>query len=208
MQHYQPNEYGHCGQPIYVACAAPQRPGRRFNWWGFWGLLFSLGSFLTAGFASPLALLICANGLRKSKGPRKVAFVGTVFSLLGVMLAGSILTFSIHQERAYRASRLEQQRQAETLGIVRETKRVLKAAKRELSDFETRRGYLPDGIEGNMLMLKHSDGWGKEIRYDAETQPTVLRSAGADQQYNTSDDVIAELKGRHQADVAIKFAPR
>lgn len=207
MQHYQPNEQRHCGQPTDVARAAQSPSRRRFNWWGLWGLLISLGSFLTAGFASPLALLICANGLRRAKGPRGAALAGTVFSLIGIMLAGSIVALAIHQERAYRETRFEQQREAKIAELVQETNVALKAAQRELSQFEATRGHLPDGIAGNILMLKHTDGWGKEIRYDAATHPLALRSAGADQHYNTADDVVVKLEATRPSDVAIKFAP-
>jgi len=196
MQYYAHTENQGHQQPVYYVGYPPQQePRRRFNWWGFCGLLMSLGSFLTAGFASPLALLISANGLRKAKGPRKAAMAGTVFSLLGILMAGSIVAFAVQQEHNYRAYQAEQKRQIEVAVLVRETNTAINVAQHELKDFKADTGHLPNGIDGNMLMLKHVDAWGTELRYDAETTPTLLRSAGPDQIYNTDDDVTSIVKG-------------
>ena len=201
MQHDAPFE-----QPtIYAAHADPQQPVRRFNWWGFWGLLMATGSFLTAGFASPLAMLVCVNGLRKSKGPRKAALAGTALSTLGILMASSIVMFAVQQEHAFRQHRIERQRQTEIAALTQQTQATLNAAKRELNDFRTETGHLPSGIDGNMLILKHVDAWGTELRYDAETSPTLVRSAGPDQLYNTNDDVTAIVKGDQQRVVSIEF---
>lgn len=194
MPYHIPFEHRHRPQPVYIGFDV--RPKRKFNWWGFWGLLMSLGSFLTAGFASPLALLVSLNGMRKVKGPRKAAAAGTIFSLLGVMLAGSIVTFAVHEEQAHRHHRMEKQRQREIAVQVEDTEATILVARHELDEFREDTGYLPSGIDGNMLMLKHTDAWGNEIRYDAENEPASLRSAGPDMEYNTADDVVSEVKGR------------
>ena len=207
MPYHIPFEHRRRPQPIYIGFDVPQRPRRKFNWWGFWGLLMSLGSFLTAGFASPLALLVSLNGMRKKKGPRKAAAAGTIFSLLGVMLAGSIVTFAVHEESAHRHRIHERKRQREIAAQVEETEVAIAVAAHELDEFCEETGYLPTGIDGNMLMLKHTDAWGNEIRYDAESQPAKLRSAGADQTYNTDDDVTSELKGElEKIDTSLKVA--
>jgi hypothetical protein len=178
-------------QPVYIGFEAPKRPRRKFNWWGFWGLFMSLGSFLTVGFASPLALLVSLNGMRKKKGPRKAAAAGTALSLLGTILAGSIVAFAVNEDHAHD---LRQQRE-EIAMQVEETQVAIAIAERELDEFREDAGYLPNGIDGNMLMLKHTDAWSKEIRYDAESEPALLRSAGPDQTYNTDDDVTSEVEG-------------
>jgi hypothetical protein len=178
-------------QPVYIGFEAPKRPRRKFNWWGFWGLFMSLGSFLTAGFASPLALLVSLNGMRKKKGPRKAAAAGTALSILGTLLAGSIVAFAVNEDQAY-----NQRRQQREIAVqVEETQVAIAIAERELDEFREDAGYLPNGIDGNMLMLKHTDAWSKEIRYDAESTPALLRSAGPDQTYNTDDDVTSEVEG-------------
>lgn len=195
MPYHIPFEHRRRQQPVYIGFNANQRPRKKFNWWGFWGLLMSLGSFLTAGFASPLALLVSLVGLRKKKGPRKAAAAGSIFSILGIMLAGTIVNFAINEEHALRQSMYERQHQQEVMAQVEETQVAIAIAERELDEFREDTGYLPNGIDGNMLMLKHTDAWGKEIRYDAETLPTTLRSAGPDQAYNTDDDVTSEVDG-------------
>ncbi|QEG21809.1 hypothetical protein [Mariniblastus fucicola] len=204
MPYHVPFEHRRRPQPVYIGFDVPQRPRRKFNWWGFWGLLMSLGSFLTAGFASPLSLLVSLNGMRKKKGPRKAATAGTVFSLMGILLAGSIVTFAVNEEHAHRQKRMERKLQREVAAQVEETQVAIAIAERELDEFRGETGYLPTGIDGNMLMLKHTDAWGKEIRYDAEASPALLRSAGPDQTYNTDDDVTSEVEGEVDSSGAIE----
>jgi len=204
MPYHIPFEHRRRPQPVYIGFDASLRPKRKFNWWGFWGLLTSLGSFLTVGFASPLSLLISLNGMRKVKGPRKAATAGTIFSLLGIMLAGSIVTFAVNEEAAHRQRRMERRMQKEIAAQVEETQVAIAIAEREMDEFREDTGYLPDGIDGNMLMLKHTDAWGTEIRYDAEAVPATLRSAGPDQVYNTDDDVTSEVEGETESSAAIK----
>ena len=195
MPYHIPFEHRRRPQPVYIGFNATQRPRRKFNWWGFWGLLMSLGSFLTAGFASPLALLVSLNGLRKTKGPRKAAAAGSVFSLLGIMLAGLIVSLTVNEGRIESQRRYQRQHQQAIMVQVEETQVAIAIAERELDEFYQDTGYLPSGIDGNMLMLKHTDAWGNEIRYDAESFPVTLRSAGPDLDYNTQDDVTSEVKG-------------
>lgn len=195
MPYHIPFEHRRRPQPVYIGFDVPQRPRRKFNWWGFWGLLMSLGSFLTAGFASPLSLLVSLNGMRKKKGPRKAAAAGTIFSLLGILMAGSIVSFAVHEEHAHRQRRHERKMRATIAAQVEETEVAIAIAEREMDEFVEDTGYLPSGIDGNMLMLKHIDAWGNEIRYDAESKPALLRSAGPDMAYNTDDDVTSEVDG-------------
>ena len=206
MPYHIPFEHRRPPQPVYIGFDAASRPRRKLNWWGFWGLLMSLGSFLTAGFASPLALMVSLNGMRKKKGPRKAAAVGSIFSLLGIMLAGSIVTLAVSQESAIRQNRQQRRLQQEVAAQVEETQVAIAIAERELDEFREEAGYLPSGIDGNMLMLKHTDAWGKEIRYDAESFPASLRSAGPDQTYNTDDDVTSEVEGElEKMDATLKL---
>ena len=206
MPYHIPFEHRRRPQPVYIGFNATQRPRRKVNWWGFWGLLMSLGSFLTAGFASPLALLVSLNGLRKTKGPRKAAAAGSVFSLLGIMLAGLIVSLTVNEGRIESQRRYQRQHQQAIMVQVEETQVAIAIAERELDEFREEAGYLPSGIDGNMLMLKHTDAWGKEIRYDAESFPASLRSAGPDQTYNTDDDVTSEVEGElEKMDATLKL---
>jgi hypothetical protein len=191
-------------QPVYIGFDVPQRPKRKFNWWGFWGLLMSMGSFLTAGFASPLSLLVSLNGMRKVKGPRKAATAGTVFSLMGMLLAGSIVTYAVNEEAAHQRRYMERKQQKAIAAQIDETQVAIAIAENELDEFRDDTGYLPNGIDGNMLMLKHIDAWGTEIRYDAEIVPAMLRSAGPDTLYNTDDDVTSEVEGQTETQAAIQ----
>ena len=162
---------------------------------------------MTAGFASPLALLVSLNGMRKKKGPRKAAAAGTVFSLIGCILAGSLVTVAVNEKHERQMRYAQKRYQQQIAEQVEETTVSIAIAERELDQFRDRQGYLPNGIDGNMLMLKHTDAWGKEIRYDAETSPALLRSAGPDQIYNTDDDVTSDVEGDVEHHVSIDVDP-
>jgi hypothetical protein len=142
--------------------------------------------------------------MRKKKGPRKAATAGTIFSLLGIMLAGSIVTVAVNEKHERQHRRAQRQHQRLIAEQVEETQVSIAIAERELDKYRDDQGYLPNGIDGNMLMLKHTDAWSKEIRYDAESQPATLRSAGPDETYNTDDDVTSDIEGEVETTVAIE----
>jgi hypothetical protein len=181
--------------PIYIGFDRPPRVKRKFNWWGFNGLMLSMASFATAGFASPVALLVSLVGLRKSKGPRIAAAVGTVFSMIGIALASTIALVSItehnhHQTR--RAERAYKIQLAEDLDVLTLT---MVEAKSELIDYRKANGFLPDPIFGNVLTIKHNDPWGQSLRFEEGASCGIVRSAGPDTVFDTGDDVVTKVKG-------------
>lgn len=191
MPFHIPFEQRRRNNPVYIGFEVPQRPKRKFNWWGFWGLMMSLGSFVTAGFASPLALLVSLNGMRKTKGPRKAAAVGTVFSLLGVTLASTIVMGLLAEHENAQHRRMQRQVAAQ----VEEAKQVFKVANKELQQYRQSNGSLPSGVDGNMLLLKHVDPWGGELRFDTIDGKAFIRSIGPDGVSNSGDDFSLQVEG-------------
>ncbi len=198
MAFHIPFEHRRRPQPIFIGFEAPPRPKRKRNWTGFFGFLFSFFSLFTAGVLSPIALLVCLFGLRKK--PRGFAAAGTVVSLLGTALIGTIITSAVMAEARHR-------RHAEHAAIVREnqeksaaTVKIMNDPVKEMNDWVAdHEGYFPDDITGNMLTIKFEDGWGKALRFESDNNTGIIRSAGADGNFDTNDDLTVKLEGKTDA---------
>ena len=185
-------------QPVYIGFEQPQPPRRKFNWWGFNGMWMSAASLLTAGFLSPVSLLISLIGLRPSrqKMGRKMALTGTVVSLAGVVLASSLVFGAMQKARHRQQVRHAAQQHAEILKEVRQTQNLLGLATEELVEYrDLNQGDLPNDIDANMLVIKHVDPWGEVLRYESEIDHGVVRSAGPDRKFDSKDDVVSKVKG-------------
>ncbi len=187
--------------PIYNRSARAQK---KFNWWGFHGLWLSVLSLTSAGFLSPLSLLVSLNGMRRKKGPRKLAAAGTVVSIAGIALAGlivSTVTHSIFQHQQH----LESKAMARKIAKQRDSAKMLVAsAVRELTRHKnSHQGFLPSVIDSNMLVIKHIDPWKEELRFDLKKDHGVVRSAGPDTIFETSDDIVIRVEGKIQSQASL-----
>jgi len=189
------------GPPIYIGF---ERPKKKFNWWGFHGLWLSLLSLTSAGFLSPLSLLVCANGMRKKKGPRKAAVAGVVISILGIALACMIVE-SVERSNRHQQHRIEKSRAAATVAKQRSSAtKLVASAIAELAQYRrSHDGFLPSVIDSNMLVIKHTDPWGEELRFDLKKDHGVVRSAGPDMVFETPDDIVIRVKGKVQAEASL-----
>jgi hypothetical protein len=197
MAFHIPFDQRYRGQPIYIGFDTPPVPRRRWNWWGFFGFGLSLFSFLTAGFLSPLALLLNLVGMRRE--PRGLARAGMVLSLVGMALAGGVIAMGVtsyqraqahHQELVLNARNRE-------LGLL--TGQTLQVAQAEFAQYrEVNGGNLPQWIDANMVAIKHKDAWGESLRFDIEKEGALLRSAGPDREFDTSDDLTLRVEGKSQ----------
>lgn len=181
--------------PIYIGFEPPAPPRRKFNWWGFNGMWMSAASLLTAGFLSPLTLLISLNGLRKPG--KKMAFVGTVISLAGITLATSLVASGVahHRHVVHRREQAKQERIIKKQ--VAETGKVLAVAQERLVEYRgAHDGQLPEDIEGNMLMVSFVDAWGESLRFEPAADHALIRSAGPDRRFLTPDDLTGEVSGQ------------
>ena len=170
----------------------PTPPKRRFNWWGFNGMCLSFISLLTLGFLSPLALMFSLIGLRRpGKG---MAAVGTMVSLVGVALISAIglTAVSAHQQQA---ARIANQKQARVNAVkIEKTQGLLAEAYDGLVEYRGQHeGRLPADIEGNMLVVSNVDPWGQALRYEPEEGFALVRSAGPDQKFLSTDDLIRKV---------------
>jgi hypothetical protein len=181
--------------PIFIGFEVPRPPRKKFNWWGFNGMWISFLSLLSAGFLSPVPLLISLIGLRRPG--KKMATVGAFVSMAGVALATTIVLTSLaahshHQEvkRAAHYNRVVKKQ-------IAKTNTMLMAATDEILEYkESNDGDLPSDIEANMLVIKYIDPWGESLRFDAEVNHGVIRSAGPDRDFDTKDDVTVKVDGQ------------
>lgn len=187
-------------RPVYIGFDVPAaRPKRKFNWWGFNGLLLSLASFVTAGFASPVSLIVSMVGLRKTKGPRKAAAAGTIFSMIGIALASAITIGLVSDYRAHQHRQANRMYQVQLKRNLAKLEPAMTEAVNELEEYREANGNLPDPIFGNMLTIKHVDPWGKELRFEDGLTKGLVRSAGPDQTFDTRDDITKGVEGELEA---------
>ncbi len=185
-----PNAVG----PIYIGFEPSQPPKRKFNWWGFNGMWISVASLMTAGFLSPVPLLISLVGLRRPG--KKMALTGTLISLAGVVLATSLVAGVIASARHHQHACLAARHQAALRQEIKQTQSLLSLAREELVVYrDENQGELPNDIDANILVIKHIDPWGESLRYDAEINHGVVRSAGPDRKFDSSDDVVSKVEG-------------
>jgi len=189
------------GQPVYIGF---ERPKKKFNWWGFHGLWLSLLSLTSAGFLSPLSLLVSINGMRKKKGPRKAAAAGALISMAGIALAGMIVSTVMHSSHQHQ-QRLKTKRMAAKVSRQRSTaKNLVASAIAELEQYRrSHDGFLPSIIDSNMLVIKHTDPWGEELRFDVKRDHGIVRSAGPDMVFETSDDIFTQVTGKIEAEASL-----
>ncbi len=194
MSYHIPFDQRRGPQPIYIGFDAPPRPRNRWNWWAFFGFPLSLLGVVTAGVLSPIALLFNAIALRRS--PRRLATAGFTISLLGTALLAGLIFVGVkhaqhkHSERAHRALVHENRVKSE------KTKTVLATLSQEFASYRaTHNGQLPNWIDANMITTSYLDGWDQPLRFDAEIDYAVLRSAGPDGDFDSRDDIQLKISG-------------
>lgn len=158
---------------------APKLPP---NYLGATGFCISLIALLfTFGILSPLGLIISFCGLfSKNRG---FACAGFIMGLIGTLfictIVGGAVAFAVniqHQQQ------LNQQ--------MMQTDEAMHAASVVIEDYVNDHRKLPEGIEGNKMVLSYVDGFGTELRYDLESRSRyTLLSAGEDRQFDTYDDI-------------------
>ncbi|MDA7880249.1 hypothetical protein N9A76_02225 [Mariniblastus sp.] len=185
--------------PVYIGFQPVRREKRKFNWWGFNGMWLAFGSLLTAGFASPIPLLISLNGLRRPG--KAMASIGTLVSLGGVVMATSIvlLISNAHHHRVH--SKEVAQRNKIVKKQAKETGVLLAVAANKVKTFRKEAGDTADfDIEANMLIVEHTDPWGESLRFDATPDSGLVRSAGPDKTFNSEDDITLALSPKPKSD--------
>ncbi len=196
MAFHVPYSQRHRPGPIYIGFDEPPRFQRRqTNWWGFNGLLLAIASLFTCGLLAPISLLVSLIGLRRR--PRKAAIAGTMISLVSLGMIMSMVFVAATEESRHQA-RVERVRHSRQVAKqVDECRDLLQAATVELGNYRDEHdGVLPDAIDGNVLVIKFVDPWGQELRYEESVDGALVRSAGPDKKFDTTDDVTMPVEGK------------
>jgi hypothetical protein len=174
VQYYSPSNY-----PTRAAVPAPIRSE---NGLGVAGFIISVLAVLTCGLLSPIGLLVSMAGLLRR--PRGFATAGVILGAIGTAIVGSFVALMVMGAH-------EAQAAAERHRTTEMTRSAIAQADQELRVKIEEAGQLPDGIEGNKLVIEHNDAWGQSLRYDRKDSEYLIRSAGADGQFETADDITS-----------------
>ena len=185
--------------PIYIGFDSPAAPPRTpFNWWGFNGMWLSFVSLLSLGFLSIIPFLISLIGLRRPG--KSMATVGTIVSLGGMLLAGSMIAGKAHHEYRAHQNRERAIAKRQLVEESKETNRLMKLAREDLIEFRgANDGALPEDLEGNMMVVSYIDAWGESLRFESGEKASTIRSAGPDGAFRTGDDLTVQVKGKTEA---------
>ena len=129
---------------------------------------------------------------------------GVVISILGIALACMIVE-SVERSNRHQQHRIEKSRAAATVAKQRSSAtKLVASAIAELAQYRrSHDGFLPSVIDSNMLVIKHTDPWGEELRFDLKKDHGVVRSAGPDMVFETPDDIVIRVKGKVQAEASL-----
>jgi hypothetical protein len=154
---------------------------------GIAGFVVSVvGIVATCGLLCPVGLVLSLVALIKP--PRGFAIAGTVLGALGsfwLALWGLAMVAAV----------LGISSAATTLRDWAETGTALNRARQSIEQYGGEHGELPDGIEGNKLIVDIRDGWNNDIRYEPDDHGYTIRSGGPDGEFDTGDDVTINRQG-------------
>lgn len=153
------------------------------NGLGIAGFVLSIIGLLTCGTLNILSLPLSLIALLWK--PRGFAFAGTIISFLGVgflTLAGWAIVAGFIGLKGL----------AEEAGKAFDTHAAISEANEAIRRYQQEHNALPDGIEGNKLVVEKKDAWQTELRYEVDGNNYVIRSAGPDKTFDTPDDLTSQ----------------
>ena len=151
---------------------------------GMVGFIFSILGFITCGVLSPIGFLISAIGMFKA--PRSFATAGSIIGFIGTVWLAAI-GYATVMGVMFAKSAVESGAQSiATMAAFESSKSVIETYRQD-------NGKLPDGIEGNKLILEFKDAWDESLLYGLEDDGTyTLLSAGPDREFSTNDDIASD----------------
>ncbi|MCI4444607.1 MAG: hypothetical protein JHC32_01105 [Candidatus Aminicenantes bacterium] len=119
---------------------------------------------------------------------------------LAILLLAGVVIYFVYFMRTEKKAQVEEdisrfnQTRAELTSVNLE--QLSRAIQEWMSEHD---GQVPETLKevqgGRSYGLSLTDGWGRDIRYQKLSDSSFeLRSAGADGQFNTDDDIIKEIK--------------
>lgn len=158
------------------------QPAPQDNTLGLVGFIVSLiGLFVCV--AAPVGLILSLLGLRRE--PKVLAIVGTIIGGLMTLFYTAILAMYGAMLAACIGIGAAAQPMIQTQG-------ALSNAQRQIENSMGAGGVYPGEAKGNELIAGQTDYWKTQLRYEPTDGGFVIRSAGPDQQFNTSDDLTVD----------------
>lgn len=153
------------------------------NGLGIAGFIVSLvGLILTCGLLSPLGLLLSLFALFKP--PRGFAVAGVITGLVGTAMLALFGFYMVMGAKGVGEAARAAAKIAQTMAAIGQAQAIIEQHRAETSE-------LPEGIEGNKLVIGIQDGWQHSLRYDRMNGDYLIRSAGADGEFETADDLTS-----------------
>jgi len=167
------------GPPLPSDLPPPPLPPAT-NGLGLAGFIVSItGLVLTCGILCPVGFVISLFALRRE--PRGFAIAGAVIgavgSLFALVVGAGIFFLVTGMTEAVKTG----------TGPI-QTVFALTEAVSTIEEEKAEKGRLPNVVQGNELIARIHDGWKRPLRYEPHEDSFTIRSAGADGEFDTSDD--------------------
>ncbi len=170
--------------PYYAPMGAPAP--QPVNAAGLVGFILSMCGLLCA-LCFPIGFIVSLFGLRTP--PKGFAIAGTVIGAVGTVLVGGAVLL-------YGTAILACMGTCGSFGAAMQpivaTRSALLEARRKIEDYKTENGAYPNETVGNALIQGTMDYWKIQIRYEPKNGSYVVRSAGPDQVFDTTDDMTED----------------
>lgn len=172
---------------LYITDPPNARTARRkqSNGFGVAGFVLSILGFFTCGVLSPLGLLFSTLGIFRA--PRGLATAGLVMGMAGTGAVGLFVAALSHESHVHHdvaVRHYESHRTSERIN----------QAKQEIEQYRLEHeGRMPEGVQGNKIVVLIEDGWKTSLGYEPDDTGYVVRSAGPDHQFNTYDDITSRV---------------
>jgi len=174
--------------PYSSPCAPQYYQPPQENTLGLLGFVTSLiGLFFC--MAAPIGLILSLMALRQQ--PKGFAIAGTIIGGITTLLYLAILAVYGAVIAACIGIGVAAQPTVQTMATLSDARRVIENAK-------SPDGVYPGQVEGNGLIAGKADYWQTPLQYEPTEGGYTIRSAGADKQFNTVDDLTIDDYGTTQ----------
>ena len=159
----------------------PPSPPIQSNGLGTAGFVVSLIGLLTCGVLSIFGLGLSLFGL--GKNPKGFAIAGTIMGLIGLVELVFVGLFVYNMVQAVGTF--------QTAILEDHTESMARQIANEVADEWDRSKELPNEAEGQVFAEGETDLFDSGFRYETDGKSFTIRGAGADQMFDTEDDVTA-----------------
>jgi len=158
---------------------------------GFGGFMLCV---MSCGMLAPISLIMSLIGLRR--GPGFFSVTGAILSTIALVGMALSIGGGVAEDHYRHARVREAIQQREVRKQINETNSIMVEAEKVFRQYKSENdGLMPSPMAGAEMAVEYQDAWGNELRYEPLEGKVLLRSAGADRQYDTGDDCIRAIPG-------------